>query len=82
MATKKKKKTAKKKATTTRARKPVEVLLVGSKVRQEIKDAGYHTGGDAIEGLNEYVHWLIEQATQRADANGRKTVRAHDFLLK
>lgn len=91
MATKKKKtatKATKKSSTTaTKAAKkpqqaaaPTEVLLVGSKVRQEIKDAGFNTGGDAIEGLNEWVHMLIRQATQRAEKNGRKTVRAHDFM--
>lgn len=85
MATKSKKKTTKKKAASTTkkaaaAKKPTEVLLVGSKVRQAIKDAEMNTGGDAIDGLNEWVHWLITQATRRAQANGRKTVRAHDFM--
>ena len=59
----------------------LEVLLVGSKVKAAIKDAGCNTGGDAIEGLNAWVHWLINQATERASANGRKTVRAHDFMV-
>ena len=74
------------KKTTSRKKKPaptktVEVLLVGSKVRQAVKDAGCHFGGDAMLGLNGWVHWLIGQATQRAHANGRKTVRAHDFMV-
>ena len=84
--TKKKKTAAKKpaKKTTRKAKKApkaLEVLLVGSKVRQTIKDAGCNTGGDAIEGLNHWVHWLISQGTARAAANGRKTVRAHDFMV-
>jgi hypothetical protein len=62
-------------------KKQMEVLLVGSKVRAEIKAAGFNTGGDAIEGLNGWVHWLIGQGTQRAACNGRKTVRAHDFII-
>ena len=57
-----------------------EVLLVASKVRETIKTAGCNTGGDAVDGLNGWVHWLITQATARASANGRKTVRAHDFM--
>lgn len=57
-----------------------EVLLVGSKVRGLIKDADCNTAGDAIDGLNQWVYWLIAQATTRAKANGRKTVRAHDFM--
>ena len=69
------KKKAKKKAGST------EVLLVASKVKEQIKAAGCNTGGDAVDGLNGWVHWLIEQATKRAQANGRKTVRAHDFII-
>ena len=86
MATRQKKATSKKKTSKTQskaggaAKKDVEILLVGSKVKQRIKDAGLNTSGDAILGLNEWVGWLIQQATQRASANGRKTVRAHDFM--
>ncbi|HEY1555900.1 MAG TPA: hypothetical protein VGF94_13770 [Kofleriaceae bacterium] len=60
---------------------PKEMLLVASKVRQLIKDAGCNTAGDALDGLNGYVGWLIHQAAKRASENGRKTVRAHDFLI-
>ena len=52
-----------------------------SKVRQMIKDAGCNTAGDALDGLNGYVGWLVQQAAKRARENGRKTVRAHDFLI-
>lgn len=61
------------------ANKPAEMLLVSSKVRAMIKDAGCNTAGDALDGLNSYVAWLVRQAAQRAAHNGRKTVRAHDF---
>jgi len=63
------------------AAKPAEMMLVGSKVRQMIKDAGCNTAGDALDGLNGYVAWLVAQATKRASENGRKTVRAHDFVI-
>lgn len=63
------------------AQKPAEMLLVSSKVRQMIKDADCNTAGDALDGLNNYVVWLISQATSRAKENGRKTVRAHDFHI-
>jgi hypothetical protein len=91
MAAKKKKKTSAAAARTkTSSRKKTaapapaptaEVLLVGSKVRASINDAGCTTGGAAVAGLNQRVHWLITQATQRATANGRTTVRAHDFMI-
>jgi histone H3/H4 len=61
--------------------RPTEMLLVSSKVRQLIKDAGCNTAGDALDGLNAYVGWLIQQAAKRASENGRKTVRAHDFII-
>ena len=60
---------------------PTEMLLVASKVRQMLKDAGRNVAGDALEGLNAYVGWLVQQAAARADENGRKTVRAHDFMI-
>ena len=60
---------------------PTEMLLVASKVRSMIKDAGLNTAGDALDGLNNAVGALISQATRRAAENGRKTVRAHDFHI-
>ena len=58
-----------------------EMLLVSSKVRQMLKDEDCNTAGDALDGLNGYVGWLVKQAAARAKANGRKTVRAHDFMV-
>ena len=60
---------------------PKEMLLVASKVKAMIKDAGCNTAGDALDGLNGYVGWLVAQAARRASENGRKTVRAHDFMI-
>jgi hypothetical protein len=58
-----------------------EMMLVASKVKAALKGAGCNTASDAMEGLNSWVGWLIDQAARRAAANGRKTVRAHDFIL-
>lgn len=60
---------------------PKEMLLVASKVKQMLRDAGCNTAGDALDGLNAYVGWLVQQAASRASENGRKTVRAHDFMI-
>lgn len=62
-------------------KKELEMLLVGSKTKEALKATGCNVSGDALEGLNAWVHWLIEQASKRAEANGRKTVRAHDFIV-
>ena len=85
MAAKKKatkKKATKKKATKKKAVKKVamEMLLVGSKAKAALKESGCNVAGDALEGLNDVVHNYIEQAGKRAQANNRKTIRAHDFL--
>ena len=61
--------------------KPTEMLLVSSKVRSMIKDAGCNTAGDALDGLNTLVAQLVATAARRASENGRKTVRAHDFHI-
>ena len=61
--------------------KPAEMFLVSSKVRGQIKAAGCNTAGDALDGLNGYVAWLVSQAAKRAAETGRKTVRAHDFAI-
>jgi histone H3/H4 len=45
-----------------------------------LKKAGCNTSGDALDGLNGWAYWLLEQAAKRAKANGRKTVRSHDFI--
>ena len=86
MAAKKKatkKKATKKKAAPKKAAKkaaPKEMLLVGSKAKAALKASGCNVAGDALEGLNEIVHKYISQAGLRAQANGRKTIRAHDFI--
>lgn len=62
-----------------------DMLLVGSKTKEALKGSGKETfmvSADALEGLNDYVHWLVEQAQNRAKANGRKTIRAYDILAK
>ncbi len=74
-----KKKATKKKATTKKASKK-DVLVVGSKLKDAIRKHKCNVGGDALEGVNEYIYWIVEQAASRAKANGRKTVRKHDIL--
>jgi histone H3/H4 len=64
-----------------RAEGPTEMLVVGSKTKTALKSHGVNVSGDALDGLNNIVYWYIEQAAKRAAANGRKTVRAHDFLI-
>ena len=68
------------KTTATKAQKrALDMLIVGTKAKDGILSHGCNVSGDALDGLNTWVHWLIDQAAKRATANGRKTVRAHDF---
>ena len=76
----KKKATKKKAAGRKAAPKAKEVVLVVSKTKEALKATGCNVASDALTGLNERVHWYIEQAAKRAQANGRKTIRAHDFV--
>lgn len=65
-------------------KKAKEMLLVGSKTKEALKSAGkdsFNVSSDALDGLNEYVHWLVEQAQHRAKANGRKTIRSYDIMI-
>lgn len=59
--------------------KTAEVLLVGSKTKDALRGFDCNVASDALDALNGVVHWYIEQAAKRAKANGRKTVRGHDF---
>ncbi|MCA9624362.1 MAG: hypothetical protein KC731_35310 [Myxococcales bacterium] len=72
-----KKKTTKKAA----AKAPTESFIVGSKVKAALKAQGLNSSGDVIDAVNGYVAWLISQAGKRAQANNRKTVRGHDFII-
>lgn len=76
------KKASPKKATkkVSKKSKTRDMLLVGSKTKEALKAFDLNVSADALEGLNEMVYWYIEQAAKRTEANGRKTVRAHDFV--
>lgn len=63
-----------------KAKKRTEPLIIASKAKAFLKEAGCNTSGDALEGLNQWAYFLLEQAAARAKLNGRKTVRAHDFM--
>jgi len=63
------------------AKKKMEPMIIASKAKALLKKAGCNTAGDALDGLNGLVYSYLEQAAKRAKANGRKTVRAHDFTI-
>lgn len=68
---------AKKKAA---AGKKDGTFVVASKAKEFLKGHDCNVASDALEGLNSVVGWYLEQAAKRTKANGRKTVRPHDFM--
>jgi len=63
--------------------KKKEMLLVGSKTKDALRGGGkFNVSSDAIDALNEYVYWLVDQAQKRCKANGRKTIRNYDIIAE
>lgn len=56
-----------------------ESLIVTTKVKAYIKAKGCMTSGDAIDGLNEKIYQLLDEAVDRTQNNKRSTVRSYDF---
>ena len=54
------------------------MLVVKSKVK-DVVGSGQNVSGDFAEALNEVLVSYVEQASKRAEANGRKTVSARDL---
>ena len=52
-------------------------LIVKSKVKEAAKDL--NVSSDVPEALNKKVLKLIDEAVERAKANGRRTLQARDF---
>jgi histone H3/H4 len=56
-----------------------EILIVGSKMKDVVKNAGCMSSGDLIEALSNKVHEILASAAERAKGNGRSTVRPYDL---
>ena len=56
-----------------------ETLVVGSKVKEVIREAELRSDGDLIAAVSDKVHELLAAAIQRAKDNKRGTVRPYDL---
>lgn len=56
-----------------------EVIVVGSKTKEVVKEHGLATAGDFAQALSDKTRGLISDAAGRAKSNGRKTIRASDL---
>ena len=77
MARKAKKASGKK--ASKKASAKTEILVVQSKVREAVKGLGdYNIGSDLMPAVSARVASLLEDAANRANGNGRKTIQARD----
>lgn len=65
--------------TLSAATKTREVVVVGSKVKEVVREAGLHSDDRFVEAVNNKVHGLLNKSIKRAKANGRGTVRPYDL---
>jgi len=56
-----------------------DMLVVQSKVRDQVKKAKLRLSGDAVEALSKAVADLVAKAGARAKANKRQTIKASDI---
>ena len=57
-----------------------ETLVVVSKVKKMVKDAGYRTGGDYIDSLSSKIGSMVQASIEKVKADGKKkTLGAEDL---
>lgn len=59
--------------------KKKESLVVASKVKAYIKSKKMMTSAEAIEGINDKIYALLDDAIVRCKGNRRSTVKAQDL---
>ena len=57
-----------------------ETLVVVSKVKKIVKDAGFLTGGDYIESLSAKINSMVSASIEKVkNEGGKKTLGAEDL---
>ena len=57
-----------------------ETLVVVSKIKKLVKDAGYRTGGDYIDALSAKISQIVLSSVEKVKAeNKKKTLGAEDL---
>lgn len=62
-----------------RSSKPKEIVVVGSKVKEVIREAGLRSDGELVQAVSDKVHEVLGAASKRCTSNGRSTVRPYDL---
>lgn len=61
------------------ASKPKEIVVVGSKVKEVIRSAGFQSDDEFVQAVSDKVHELLGAAIKRCKGNKRGTVRPYDL---
>lgn len=56
-----------------------DMLVIQSKVRDQVRKAKLRLSGDAVQALSKAVADLLAKAGARAKANKRQTIKASDI---
>ncbi len=60
-------------------KKPKEIVVVGSKIKDVIREAGLRSDGELVQAVSDKVHDVLEAAIERCKGNNRGTVRPYDL---
>jgi histone H3/H4 len=60
-------------------KKSREIVVVGSKVKDVVRNAGLRSDGELVQAVSDKVHEILEAAIARAENNKRGTVRPYDL---
>ena len=60
-------------------KKAREIVVVGSKVKDVVRNAGLRSDGELVQAVSDAVHDALEKAIERAKDNKRGTVRPYDL---
>ena len=57
-----------------------DTLVVVSKIKKMVKEAGFRTGGDYVESLSSKVEAIIKESIEKVKTGGgKKTLGAEDL---
>lgn len=54
-------------------------LILKSGIKNVAHAHDMHMSADLVEAIQQYIEQKLAKAVERAKANGRKTLQAHDF---
>lgn len=59
--------------------KQKEIVVVSSKVKAVVSEAGCRSDGELAHAVSDKVHEMLEAAIARCKSNNRSTVRPYDL---